>query len=679
MRLKNSIIVLFVSCVLFLIIVPLNPVLLDLMLIFNMTLSLCIFLISMYIKEPLDFSIFPSMLLITTLFRVALNISSTRLILGESGEAGAVIRTFGQFVIGGNPVVGIIIFIILVIMQFIVITKGAERVAEVSARFTLDAMPGKQMAIDADLNSGLINEDMAKERRMKIQREADFYGAMDGASKFVKGDAIISIIIVFINIIGGSIIGILQGGQSLSEVMQIYTVATVGNGLVSQLPSLMVSTAMGMIVTRAASENNLGEDLTRQFISNPDVFPIVGFVVLFLALIPGFPKLLIVLLSTVLIFGGFFLKKRAAQQSAVPEPALPVSETEYYKNPENIYSLLDIEPIEMEFGYSLLPLIDQSRGGGFIDRVVMLRRQFAMEVGMVIPSVRLRDNASINPNQYVIKIKGEEVASGEVLVNHYLAMNPGEVEEEIEGIDTVEPAFGISAKWITEDKCDTAAMNGYTVIDPLSVILTHFSEVVKKHAHELLSRQDVASLLENLKKTNKPIVEEIVPDIISMGELQKILANLLMEGVPIRDLATILETAADYAGTIKDTDILTEYVRQALKRTITRKYAPEGKIKVILLNPDLENLIVNNIKKTEYGSYTMIEPEILQKIVAAHVNQIKKASELVRAPVVLASPIVRLYYKKMIEQFVPDAVVLSYNEIEPSVQIQSIGTITIDT
>ncbi len=680
MKLKNSIVLLGIASVIVLIVIPLSPVVLDLMLILNITMSLSIFLISMYIKEPLEFSIFPSILLITTLFRVALNISSTRLILGKGGEAGAVIKTFGQFVIGGNTVVGIIIFIILVIVQFIVITKGAERVAEVAARFTLDAMPGKQMAIDADLNSGLINEEMAKERRLKIQREADFYGSMDGASKFVKGDAILSIIIVFIDIIAGSIIGIVQEGQTFSEVLQKYIIATVGDGLVSQLPSLMISTAMGMIVTRAASQNNLGEDLTKQFTANPDVFPIVGFIVLLLALIPGFPKLLIIALASALILGGIYLKKRVEKEIAadVPEAPVPVTETEYYKNTENIYSLLNIEPIEVEFGYSLLPLIDESKGGGFIDRVVMLRRQFATEVGMVIPSVRLRDNAAINPNQYIIKIKGEEVARGEVLVNYHLAMNPGEVEEEIEGIETVEPAFGLPAKWITEDLVDTAAMNGYTVIDPLSVILTHFSEVVKQHAHELLSRQDVASLLDNLKKTNKSIVEEIVPDIVSIGDLQKILSNLLMERIPIRDLATILETAADYSGTIKDTDLLTEYVRQALRRTITRKFASDGQIKVILLNPDLENYIINNVKKTEHGSYSMIAPEILQKIVSSHVNEVSRVSQYISNPVILASPIVRLYYKKLIEQFIPDAVVLSYNEIEPSVQIQSLGTISVD-
>ena len=538
-------------------------------------------------------------------------------------------------------------------------------------------MPGKQMAIDADLNSGLINEETARYRRLKIQREADFYGAMDGGSKFVKGDAIISIITVFINIIAGTIIGIVQGGETITEVMQKYTIATVGDGLVSQFPALLVSTATGMIVTRAASENSLSEDLSNQFTANPKIFSIVGFVLLFLALIPGFPKFQIIIISVVLIFGGVVLKKRQEIETVVPEAELPVSETSFYKNTENIYTLLNIEPIEMEFGYSLLPLIDESKGGSFIDRVVMLRRQFATDIGMVIPSVRLRDNASINPNQYIMKLKGEEVAKGEVLINHYLAMNTGESDEEIEGIDTTEPAFGLSAKWVTEEIRDTALMSGYTVIDPLSVILTHFSEIIKKHAYELLSRQDVSSLLDNLKKSNKSVVEDIVPTIISIGDLQKVLSNLLMEQIPIKDLTTILETLADYAGTTKDVEILTEYVRQALKRTITRKFASDGKLKVITLNPDLENLILTSVKKTDHGSYCMVEPDVLQKIIIAHTKEMERISEVVMDPVILASPIVRLYYKKLIEQFAPDSVVLSYNEIESTVQIQSLGLISI--
>lgn len=680
MKFKSSVVAIFIAFIILLIIIPLSPTFLDIMLIFNLAVSLCIFFLSMYVKDALEFSVFPSVLLITTLFRMALNVSSTRLILGNGGEAGKVIKTFGEFVIGGNVVVGLIIFLILVIVQFIVITKGAERVAEVAARFTLDAMPGKQMAIDADLNAGLITEEMAKIRRANIQREADFYGAMDGASKFVKGDAIVSIIIVFINIIGGTIIGMVQGNQSFSAVMQHYTIATVGDGLVSQLPALLISTATGMIVTRAASQNSLSEDLTRQFTAYPRILAVVGGVLLLLCLIPGFPKFQILLMGGVLIASGLMLNKQQQQAEAVTEAEeeMPVSETEFYKNTENIYTLLNVEPIEIEFGYSLIPLVDDSKGGNFIDRVVLLRKQFAIDWGMVIPSVRLRDNASINPNQYVIKLKGEEVARGEVLVDHYLAMNAGMAEEEIEGIDTIEPAFGLSAKWIREEDKDSAVLAGYTVIDPLSVILTHFSEVVKKHAHELLTRQEVASLLDNLKKTHKTLVEETVPGIISLGDLQKVLANLLLEQIPIRDLVTILETVGDYAATVKDTELLTEYVRQALKRTITRKFAEDGKMKVISLHPDLENLILNSIKKTEHGSYCNLEPQVMQSIITAHVNEMKKTGELMSTPIVLASPIIRLYYKKLIEQFAPDTVVLSYNEIESSVQVQSVGVIHID-
>ncbi len=676
MKFKSNIVALMVASIILLIIIPLPPFALDMMLIFNLTLSLVILLLSMYIKESLEFSIFPSILLITTLMRVALNISSTRLILGHGGEAGHVIKTFGEFVIQGNPVVGIIIFVILVVVQFIVITKGAERVAEVAARFTLDAMPGKQMAIDADLNSGLITEQEARIRRSKIQREADFYGAMDGASKFVKGDAIVSIIIVLINIIAGNVIGLVEGGKTFDEVLAIYTVATVGDGLVSQLPALLISAATGMIVTRAASENSLSHDLSTQLLSKPIILTIVGCILLTLCLIPGMPILAIVPIAVVLILLGLRIKNK---ETDTPEEVAqePVSEVNFYKNTENIYSLLNIEPIEMEFGYSLIPLVDESRGGNFIDRVVMLRRQFASDIGVVIPSVRLRDNASINPNQYIIKLKGEAVATGEVLVDHYLAMNVSGTEEEIEGIDTYEPAFHLSAKWIREEMRSTAQMYGYSVIDALSVVITHLSEVIKKHSHELLGRQDVNSLLDNFKKTNKALVEDIIPSVIGVGDLQKVLANLLMEQIPIRDLTTILETVGDFGVNIKDTELLTEYVRQALRRTITRKFTKDGKLRVITLNPDLENLIMNNVKKTEQGSYITLDPDIMQQIVTAHVTEVGKISELVSEPVILASPIIRIYYKKLIEQFAPDTIVLSFNEIETTVQIQSIGTISI--
>jgi flagellar biosynthesis protein FlhA len=677
MKIIDNIIAVFIIAIILLIIIPLSTVILDIMLIFNITLSLCILLIAIYIKESLEFSIFPSLLLVTTLFRVALNVSSTRLILGNSGQAGQVIQTFGQFVIGGNAVVGIIIFTIIVIVQFIVITKGSERVAEVAARFTLDAMPGKQMAIDADLNSGLINDDVARARRKKIQREADFYGAMDGASKFVKGDAIVSIIIVFINIMAGSIIGMVQGGKTITEVMSIYTVATVGDGLVSQLPALLISTATGMIVTRAASDNSMSYDLSRQIVSYPIVLIIAGTALLLMCFIPGLPLVPILLLAALLIFAGNKLRKDKEKNAVDAVEDLPVSESNFYKNTENIYTLLNIEPIEMEFGYSLIPLVDESKGGNFIDRVVMLRRQFAVDIGVVIPSVRLRDNAGLNSNQYVIKLKGEEIVRGEVLVDHYLAMNSDNAED-IEGVDTIEPAFGIAAKWIRADQRERAHLYGYTIIDPLSVIVTHLSEVIKKHAHELLGRQEVNSLLDNIKKTNKALVEDIIPSIISIGDLQKVLCNLLLEQIPIRDLQTILETVGDYGTTIKDTEMLTEYVRQALKRTITRKFAEDGKLKVITLNSDLENTIMNSVKKTERGSYFTLAPDVMQKIVAVHMNEVKKTSGILSNPIILASPVVRIYYKRLIGQFAPDTIVLSFNEIEPFVHIQSIGIIELD-
>ena len=678
-KFMNNGIIIFIIGILMLIIIPLPPVLLDAMILVNIVLSLCILLTAMFIKESLEFSIFPSVLLITTLLRLGLNISSTRLILGEDGEAGQVIKTFGQFVIGGDAVVGFIIFIIIVIVQFVVITKGSERVAEVSARFTLDAMPGKQMAIDADLNSGLINDETAKKRRSKIQREADFYGAMDGASKFVKGDAIVSIIIVFINIIGGSVIGIVSGGKTFQEVLTIYTIATVGDGLVSQIPALLISTATGMIVTRAASENSLSADLSKQMVAYPAALVITGGVLLAMCLIPGLPiPLLLVFGGGLILMGRQMTVKRgkAEQAKEIKEAPPPPSEAEFYKKTENIYTLLNIEPIEMEFGYSLIPLVDENKGGNFIDRVVMLRRQFASEIGMVIPSVRLRDNAVLGHNQYVIKLKGEEVARGEVLVDYYLAIGAGDAND-IDGIDTIEPAFGIPAKWVESDNREKAQILGYTVIDPLSVVITHLSEIIKKHAHELLGRQEVHQLLDNIKKTDKFIVEDFVPAIVSVGELQRVLSNLLMEQIPIRDLATILETIGEYAPSVKDPDLLTEYVRQALKRTITRRFSDDGAIKVITVSTELENAIMKNVKKNDHGSFITMEPETMHRIVAAHKKEVDKINGMVRNPVVLTSPIVRLYYRKLIEQFISDTVVLSYNEIENNIHVTAVGTIAI--
>ena len=504
--------------IIFLILIPLPTPILDFLFILNITLALLVLIMSMYVKETLEFSVFPSLLLVTTLFRLGLNVSSTRKILFDNGYAGQVIETFGQFVIRGNMVIGFVIFLIIVLMQFIVITKGSERVAEVAARFTLDAMPGKQMAIDADLNSGLIDEQQAKERRSKIQREADFFGSMDGATKFVKGDAIISIVITLINFLGGIIVGMMNGQGSVMEIMQIYTTATIGDGLVSQIPALLISVATGMIVTRSASENSLSDDLTRQFLAQPRVLMMAGGAVACLALIPGFPVVQIVVIAVGMVGGGYYLLRKQQRLLEVAEPTLReaevTSEAEFYKDIENVYGLLNVEPIEMEFGYSLIPLADEASGGNFIDRVVMFRKQMALDMGFVLPSVRIKDSGQLNPNQYSILLKGEEVARGDILMDHYLALPPEGAADDIAGIATINPAFHIPAKWISEDKKIQAELAGYTLIDPTSVVITHLSEVAKEHLHELLNRQEVNNLLESLKKTNAAIVDEAIPNII---------------------------------------------------------------------------------------------------------------------------------------------------------------------
>lgn len=672
----------FVVLVIFLLIIPLSTWVLDLMFILNLSISFVILLTTMYIKESLEFSIYPSLLLITTLFRLSLNVSSTRAILTNGGYAGEVVKTFGEFVIQGNVIVGLVIFLIIVLVQFIVITKGSERVAEVSARFTLDAMPGKQMAIDADLSSGLIDENQARERRHKIQREADFFGSMDGASKFVKGDAIMSIIVAFINLIGGIIVGFVNGTGSFSEIMNIYSTATVGDGLMSQIPALLISVATGMIVTRSASESNLNEDVTKQFFSQPLVLIMAGISMACLIFI-GFPMLQVLTISITLIsLGVVLLRKSSLQQAAMEAEGVGVteeitSEASFYKNIDNVYSLLNVEQIEMEFGYSLIPLVDGGSGGSFIDRVVMFRKQFAIEMGMVIPSVRLKDSGRLNPNQYAIKFKGEQIAEGDILIDHYLALSPSEVEDIVDGIETIEPAFGIPAKWISNDKKLKAELAGYTLIDPTSVIITHLSEVIKKHAYELLNRQEISNMLANLKKTNETIVNDIIPNVISVSELQKVLCNLLREGVPIRDLETILETLGDYGQSVKDSDMLTEYVRQSLKRTITHKFSEAGQMKVISLDAQIENTIMGSVKKLDNGSYLALDPQTIQSIITATTKEIDKIKELVQVPIVLTSPIVRIYFKKLVDQFYPDTIVLSFNEIDTHIQIQALGNISI--
>ncbi|RKD27769.1 flagellar biosynthesis protein FlhA [Caminicella sporogenes DSM 14501] len=675
MKFGDIVVALLIIAIVLIIIIPVPLVILDLLLSINISLAMLILLISIYNKEPLQFSIFPSLLLITTLFRLSLNISTTRYIL-KDGFAGDVIEAFGQFVIGNNPIVGFIIFIIIIVIQFLVITKGAERVSEVAARFTLDAMPGKQMAIDADLNSGLISESEARERRKRIQKEADFYGAMDGASKFVKGDAIAGIVITIINIVAGFVIGSLIKGMPLSEALQKYTLLTVGDGLVSQIPALLISTGTGIVVTRAASDSNLGNDVITQLFNQPKIMFILSGVLLVLSFTP-LPSAPYLILSATFLYLGFTLRNaiiKSVSEETVQEEEAQVEEI---RKPENVIPLLQVDPIELEFGYGIIPLADPNQGGDLFDRLVMIRRQIAMELGIVVPMIRLRDNIQLESNQYVIKIKGVEVSEGSIMFNHFLAMNPGTAEGEIEGIDTVEPAFGLPAKWIPEDEREKAEILGYTVVDPSSIISTHLTEVIKKHAHELLGRQEVKSLIDNIKETHGALVDELIPKLMSLGEIQKVLCNLLRENVSIRDLVTILETLADYALITKDTNMLTEYVRQSLGRAITKQYIPNKKAKVIVLDPELEKLIMESIQQSEHGSYLALEPNVTQVIINNLSHEIKKLISIGEPPIVVTAPVVRFYFKNLTEQVIPDLIVLSYSEIDPNVEVQSVGTVSI--
>ena len=640
----------------------------------------------MNIKEPLEFSIFPSLLLVTTIFRLGINVSSTRNILTNSGQAGQVIASFGNFVLRGNVVVGMVIFLIIMLVQFLVITKGAERVAEVAARFTLDAMPGKQMAIDADLSSGLIDEQQAKKRREKIQREADFYGAMDGATKIVKGDAIMSLIITAINLIGGCIIGIVSSGMAIGEVLSVYSIASVGDGLVSQLPALMISTATGMIVTRSVSEGSLNTDVSKQFLAQPKAIIVTGGALLVLSMVPGMPKIQMVLIGAGLVGAGLFLIRRMEEQAkaaalaaALPQQAtddVPQNEEDYFKDINNVYSLIGVEPIEMEFGYSLIPLVDESSGGKMLNRIVIFRRQYAQEMGFVIPSVRLRDSSSMNTNQYIIKIKGEEVARGEILVDHYLALESANPAGEIDGIETIEPAYGIPSKWILPENKEMAEIYGYTVIDPLSVMLTHLSETVKQHVHELLNRQEVVQLVDNLKKVSPELVEETIPNVVSFANFQKILISLLKEGIPIKDLETILETAGDLAQAGSDLTTIIEQIRITLKRTITRKFCAGGQMQVLTLDASLEKQMVESMTKSDQGIYLALRPDVMQHIVAQIGDELKKFNDLAQSPIILTSQVIRVYVYRLLEPFFPGIYVLSFNEISNNVQIQAIGNIT---
>lgn len=688
---QNSIALMVVVIVMFLI-VPLHESLLDILIIINISLSIVILMVTMTISEALEFSIFPSLLLITTLFRLGLNVSTTRSILSYdgTGEVGtAVIRTFGQLITQGNVVLGIIIFFIIVLVQFIVITKGAERVAEVAARFTLDAMPGKQMAIDADLSSGLINEQQARERRSKIQREADFYGAMDGATKIVKGDATMSLIITAINLIGGIIIGSMNGVGDLATVASTYSIATIGDGLVSQLPALMISTATGMIVTRSVSDGSLNTDVIQQFARQPRAILTAGVVLIILGLIPGTPTVPLLIVGVGLAVFGYLMSSRLDRKEAVEayQPEEPAesdlmavpSETDYYKDINNVYGLLTVDPIEMEFGYSLIPLVDENSGGKLISRIVIFRRQYAQDMGFVIPSIRLHDSSALGTNQYVVKIKGEEVARGEILVDYYLALEPTNPAGEIDGIETIEPAYGIPSRWILPENKEMAEIYGYTVIDPLSVMQTHMSEVVRRHAYELLGRAEVIQLVENLKKTAPELVDEAIPNVLSYANLERILKNLLKEGVPIRDLGTILETAIDSLMTTKDLDMVCENIRVALSRTITRRFCEHGQLRVVTLDAEVEKRVISSLSKNEQGIYLAMGPDLMQSIVNQLADYLKKFSDLSQTPIVLTSQVIRIYLSRMLSQFYPSVYVLSFNEITSDVQIQSLGNITMNT
>lgn len=657
-------------------IIPMPTWLLSLFIVFNISLALTILLVAMYNQNPLEFSIFPALLLIMTLFRLALNISSTRLIL-LYGDAGEVIEQFGNFVVGGNPIVGLIVFLILVIIQFLVITKGAERVAEVAARFTLDAMPGKQMAIDADLNAGLINDMEARQRRIDVQRQADFYGAMDGATKFVKGDAIAGIIITIINITGGIIIGTFQLNMgSIGEVAVRFTLLTVGDGLVSQIPALLLSTATGIIVTKAASEENLGDDLVSQIFENPKVLTITGVFLVLLALVPGLPFFPFASIGVFLLYIAYLMRKTAKDAIDVEEIDEIEAEVEESKRPENVYNLLNVDTLELELGYGLIPMVDTNQGGDLLDRVILIRRQIAIELGIVVPPVRIRDNMQLEPNKYLIKLKGVVMATGELMLDRLLAMNPGE-ELLISGIQTIEPAFGLPAIWIEEEDQEEAEIAGCTVVDPPSVLSTHLTEFIKSHATEIISRQDVQNIINHVKETAPSVVDEVIPRLLSLSEVHRIIINLLNERVPVRDMVTIFEAIGDYSGITKDLDILTEYVRQAISRQIINTYLENDTLNVLTLSPETETLIRNSLQETDSGNYLALEPKDIQLIAESISEAVERLSIMGLQPVILTPPIIRLYFRRLIERNFPAVPVLSYNEIPQNVNIEVVGTVTI--
>ncbi|MDE7447370.1 MAG: flagellar biosynthesis protein FlhA [Lachnospiraceae bacterium] len=667
---------LYVLAAFVMLIVPIPNGLLDVLLACNIAIAFTILFGTMFSKEVLDMSFYPTMLLFTTIFRIALNVSSTRLIL-TTGDPGQVVATFGSYVGAGNLVVGVIIFVILILVQFMVINKGSERVAEVTARFTLDAMPGKQMAIDADLNTGAITDAEAKRRRDKIQEESSFFGSMDGAVKYVKGDATAGLIITAVNIVGGIAMGVLSQGMEFSAALDKYVILTIGDGLVSQIPSLLISLSTGILVTKGSKDADFGTVLVSQLFGIPKVLYLVGTIIAVLGIITPLPDIVFLALGLIYIITGRVIAGTIETAQIEGEVDAEEVAAEEIRQPENVNSLLQVDPIELEFGYGIIPLADVNQGGDLLDRVVMIRRQIALELGTVVPIIRLRDNIQLNPNQYIIKIKGIQVSEGEILFDHYMAMNPGYVEEEITGIPTFEPSFHLPAIWITEGQRERAESMGYTVVDPPSIIATHLTEIIRQYISELLTRQDVQNLVNNLKETNPSLVEELVPKLLGLGEVQKVLQNLLKEGISIRDLLTIFETLADYAATTRDTDILTEYVRQSLKRAISSKFFPANETtSVVTLDPKLEQEVMASIKQTETGAYLTLDPEKTKAIMQSVGNEITKLENLGKNPIVITSPIVRMYFKRLTEDYYKDLIVVSYNEIESSIELQSVGMVT---
>ncbi|RSD28008.1 flagellar biosynthesis protein FlhA [Mesobacillus subterraneus] len=678
MSARDLSVLLSVILIVAMLIIPFPPWLLSVLIMVNISIALLVLLNTMNMTEPLQFSVFPSLLLLLTLFRLGLNVSTTRSILSK-GEAGGVVETFGTFVVGGNVVVGMVVFLILVIIQFIVITKGSERVSEVAARFTLDAMPGKQMSIDADLNAGMISEQQARERREKVSREADFYGAMDGASKFVKGDAIAGIIIVLINLIFGIVIGMTQLGLSIGDSAVKFSLLTVGDGIVSQIPALLISTATGIVVTRAASDGNLGVDVTAQLLAYPKMLYVAGATIFLLGLFTPIHDLLTIPIAALMVFGAYsFSRKPEPDKQQLQEMEEDIQMDEM-KSPESVVNLLNVDPIEFEFGYGLIPLADANQGGDLLDRIVMIRRQLAIELGLVIPVVRIRDNIQLQPNEYRLKIKGNEMARGELLLDHYLAMSPGIEDESIEGIDTIEPSFGLPAKWITEEMKEQAEIFGYTVVDPPSVVSTHITEVIKANAHELLGRQETKQLIDHLRESYPILVEEATPNPLSVGEIQKVLGKLLKENVSIRNLPIIFETLADYGKVTTDTDILAEYVRQALARQITNQYSRMGEtLKVITLSGRVEKQIAEGVQQTEHGNYLSLDPAVSQGILESVASQVEQLSIMEQTPIILCSPAVRMYVRQLTERYFAQIPVLSYNELEANVEVQSVGVVNVE-